>query len=1062
MAKVNIYPSENLMIKRNGSYENYDGSDIDVGSTTPVDLELKCTYSDYCVDGRCTYSMFQDNFTERQLDAIYREYKVTYIDDNSCESSEYFSMVQDVFTRPVDDVSSAHPKKIGTPGGKRNNSYWWDTDSAFATTPSASCASISSSSCCQGICNGYALSCYTEFYEAYAYSDDPRAIMPTLTFTQVPTRSDWWCIPIEVDNNSSTFNGGGWTARTDIFSGSSVSNPSGTSSNCYGLRYNRGTEAEPKEPFYLPERRSNAVYATQLNTTHTVSSGNDAGAYSDPNGPQYRYGKFKIVLSNTVDSYMSVFNALNKLVNDQGISISYDELCKCACLYYISSYNDETFTATMSTDRPRGFDPSNWFPSTISGKTVHFMSPVETFIYQKNISYAGPTTFTYTVSSNIVGATVEWTGATPVVDTRAAGNSNKINSLGYAKATNTTGGNVSIRISMDGYQFDYGGVYTLTENLDAVTINGSSQPTPASGCDYLVIKTPGGNDYTYTVRSNINGATVNFVDSSTGDGIIKQISNGSCSFTTAATVVNVSIASYDQSCVFSPNSATMRSGGTVTLDGTCGGGSTQCTNGSTAGLGSGGAVDAVSSATAVWVGNWTKSPDGCDESWSYDSSRSISGASFINTSTLNFKSDGTIFAVVNKTNTNTSQRYTQIPTKLGSVKTDYFTIYQKAAEPPTPTNYTYTVSSNTVGAMVSLWNNGTQVGSTGTIGSNYKYTLTTTVNATLSIVIWKTGCTFPSNKTVSPNGTTSVSGSCNTCDTCAQVNIGNISGMTFDSSAKLGAMFGSFTASCNPSFTIGYITGVQFISSISVASVGDNKYVALGNIAANTSSSSRQEQVGVGFTDSTGTYIGCTRFTVWQSGATVDPCVSESMPNPSPTGIGNYIGVVRAYPVNFNSNCWDVVSAYTSDVSLVAARVDSSRKVVYADCKAGYVGASATITVNLKRAADGATGSRTIPITWRCTGVTPSPTAITHSYNSVSDEIVTINNDCWTVYDVSVDQDPPGYSFVSARYTHSTDYDVVIISCQRGQKGYNATVTIYLQSLDGSERMETTVKVTWN
>lgn len=112
MAKVNIYPSENLMIKRNGSYENYDGSDIDVGSTTPVDLELKCTYSDYCVGGRCTYSMFQDNFTERQLDAIYREYKVTYIDDNSCESSEYFSMVQDVFTRPVDDVSSAHPKKI--------------------------------------------------------------------------------------------------------------------------------------------------------------------------------------------------------------------------------------------------------------------------------------------------------------------------------------------------------------------------------------------------------------------------------------------------------------------------------------------------------------------------------------------------------------------------------------------------------------------------------------------------------------------------------------------------------------------------------------------------------------------------------------------------------------------------------------------------------------------------------------------------------------------------------------------------------------------------------------
>ena len=116
----------------------------------------------------------------------------------------------------------------------------------------------------------------------------------------------------------------------------------------------------------------------------------------------------------------------------------------------------------------------------------------------------------------------------------------------------------------------------------------------------------------------------------------------------------------------------------------------------------------------------------------------------------------------------------------------------------------------------------------------------------------------------------------------------------------------------------------------------------------------------------------------------------------------------------------------------------------------------------MKRAADGATGSRTIPITWRCTGVTPSPTAITHSYNSVSDEIVTINNDCWTVYNVSVDQDPPGYSFVSARYTHSTDYDVVIISCQRGQKGYNATVTIYLQSLDGSERMETTVKVTWN
>lgn len=108
---------------------------------------------------------------------------------------------------------------------------------------------------------------------------------------------------------------------------------------------------------------------------------------------------------------------------------------------------------------------------------------------------------------------------------------------------------------------------------------------------------------------------------------------------------------------------------------------TTCSNGSTLGIGE--CVPAQASSTAVKVGTWSKSPSDCPDSWTRDTDRSFSGTLFVNTSTIDFRSNGDIYAQISGTNETSSERVCRVPTKLGSIE-DYFTITQCAGYvPPT-------------------------------------------------------------------------------------------------------------------------------------------------------------------------------------------------------------------------------------------------------------------------------------------------------------------------------------------------------------------------------------------
>ena len=92
------------------------------------------------------------------------------------------------------------------------------------------------------------------------------------------------------------------------------------------------------------------------------------------------------------------------------------------------------------------------------------------------------------------------------------------------------------------------------------------------------------------------------------------------------------------------------------------------------------------SSTKVPVGLWTKDSD-CAESWKVDKSRSITGESFLDIDSIEFRSDGKIYAIVTSENKTVSKRYFIIPTCLGNLK-DSFSAIQEAAEPTPDTGTT--------------------------------------------------------------------------------------------------------------------------------------------------------------------------------------------------------------------------------------------------------------------------------------------------------------------------------------------------------------------------------------
>lgn len=496
MSKISIFPTEAIKIKKNdGTYEYFskacdaDGT-YDIGNKTNVELKASFSDSAYCPSQTvCTYDMFNDHLSPAQFNSMFIEYTVTYTDDNGCKSSNQFKMCDKVFTRPIDEVTSDHPKGISAkweddartrPWYTNYDQWWgdgtsartqyWDEDSAFVTT--------SNYGACQNVCNGFELSTnvFTKFYSAtteVSEAGDHGSNIPWDDIQWVEVTggvSTWWCKPIIIADNCDGFNV--TTAGSESHSISYCTDIRGTGiysedhniheDNCYGFLYPWRTPL-----WCMANRRSKIRYG--------------ADAYNGP--ANMRLGKFVIELADSMD----VFSSLGGIAAENGEA----SLRACRCI--IDSHNSTTFTA---------HDPA--LPTTdpnysFTGNVVHFMSPVEVYVFQKKEGTI-VTTFTYTVKSDVNGATVTWSGGASGTATISGGK---------ATTTNTTGQPVIATLSYGSTQF--------TNNGATITPNGSQTINSVS------------TTYLFTVYSDVNGAAVLWSNGATGtiSGGYHQISSSS-------------------------------------------------------------------------------------------------------------------------------------------------------------------------------------------------------------------------------------------------------------------------------------------------------------------------------------------------------------------------------------------------------------------------------------------------------------------------------------------------------------------------------------------------------
>lgn len=286
--------------------------------------------------------------------------------------------------------------------------------------------------------------------------------------------------------------------------------------------------------------------------------------------------------------------------------------------------------------------------------------------------------------------------------------------------------------------------------------------------------------------------------------------------------------------------------------------STKCSGGNTIGLANGQCVSSAITSNKVELGSWTKSPAGCTDSWSYDGSRTISGSNFIDVTSLEFRSDGKIYGKVSVTNSTTSTRSCQIPTKLGSVK-DYFTVIQCAGgvtPPPTPTTYSYTIIStndNANGALVTFTSNGTTI--TSSTISNRSCTVTLSNHySNLNATITKSGCDSVST-TVSANNSATITMTCTpptpTCSASLTMN----TSITGSESRNINV--GTYTTNCEGTPTVRFNNKYSnFLSNIRC-----NNGVVIADVVGNTTTSSRNGEykltVGEQTATSVATQLGC-------------------------------------------------------------------------------------------------------------------------------------------------------------------------------------------------------------
>lgn len=478
MAKISIFPDEKIKIKSGNTYVYFsdvkDGDDtLDIGDNT--NIQLKAAFSEYCPnagDTSCTYNIFDDSISAQQFDSIFREYTVTYEDENGCKSSQKFKMCDKVFTRPIDEVTSDHPKGITKSSNKTKYNLWWtdnptqsaeteywDEDSAFVTTTAYGE--------CQGVCNGFELSSnvFVEFYSATTDVTDAgvhgRGLpWSDVVWTRVQNIEDWWCHPIIIEDNKTGFNvttadcQSGQASKeyycTDIRGTGKYSEDKNIhEDNCYGLYYPCRSEL-----WAIANRRSKIRYG--------------ADAYNGPD--TYRLGKLVVRLSDSMDAFSSLGGVPG--------SIGEESLRACRCI--IDSHDDLTYTAHDPSLSPS--DPNYSF----TGNVIHFMSPVEVYFFQKKEGEI-TTTYTYTVYSDVNGATVTWSGGASGTATITSGK---------ATTTNTTGQPVVATLSYGSTQF--------TNNGATINPNGSRTINKVS------------TTFLFTVYSDVDGAAVSWSNGATG------------------------------------------------------------------------------------------------------------------------------------------------------------------------------------------------------------------------------------------------------------------------------------------------------------------------------------------------------------------------------------------------------------------------------------------------------------------------------------------------------------------------------------------------------------------
>ena len=189
-----------------------------------------------------------------------------------------------------------------------------------------------------------------------------------------------------------------------------------------------------------------------------------------------------------------------------------------------------------------------------------------------------------------------------------------------------------------------------------ITQLGGSGPTPTT-C-------------TYTVKSNVEGATVTWSGGTMGTTKTTTIVDGTSSISIpCAGVIRVTLTK--EGCTFDDTNVKVHEGETVTIDGTCSGPTPTCTTCDDANIqGLSGGANA-SGGTNILIGSFSYS---CDPGLT---AKRVSGGNFITNMTV---SNGNVYGTV-VANTETTPRTEEIGIYVGTSKCAQYTLTQQGATP---------------------------------------------------------------------------------------------------------------------------------------------------------------------------------------------------------------------------------------------------------------------------------------------------------------------------------------------------------------------------------------------